>query len=78
MVGPILELASERKVPVLEHAGLNLLAEQSGAQHLIFGTHVPFSYPGSALVKRAVLPLDKDALAEMSSGNAVRTLGLPS
>ena len=60
------------------HGGLDLLVKQSGAQHLIFGTHVPFSYPGTALVKRSVLPLDEEALAEMSSGNAVRTLGLAS
>jgi predicted TIM-barrel fold metal-dependent hydrolase len=60
------------------HGGLDLLARQSGGKHLIFGTHVPFSYSGAALVKRSVLQLDEDAMEEMSSGNAVRTLGIAS
>ncbi len=58
------------------HGGLDLLAKQSGARHLIFGTHMPFSYPGAALVKRAVLHLDSGDMEMMSAGNALRTLGI--
>ena len=60
------------------HGGLELLASQSGSEHLIFGTHIPFSYPGVALVKRSLLSVDADTLERISHGNAVRTLGLSS
>ena len=58
------------------HGGLDLLAKQSGGQHLIFGTHMPFSYPGAALVKRQVLHLSPEEMAHVSAGNALRTLGI--
>ena len=35
---------------------------QGGADHLVFGTHAPFSYPSAATVKCAVLPVDEETL----------------
>lgn len=55
---------------------LALLAEESGGQHLLFGSHVPFSYMGSALVKRATLPADDKTLAQISYLGAARIFGL--
>ena len=44
---------------------LSEFIDQGGAKHLLFGTHLPFSYAGPALVKRAVLPVDDDTRAEI-------------
>ncbi|OGG45736.1 MAG: hypothetical protein A3F84_18485 [Candidatus Handelsmanbacteria bacterium RIFCSPLOWO2_12_FULL_64_10] len=49
---------------------------QGGASHLLFGTHLPFSYAGSALVKRATLPLNAEGLADVSYRNAAKIFGL--
>lgn len=58
------------------HRDVEVLVEQGGANHLVFGSHVPFSYPGSALVKRAILKVDKDTLENISYRNAKKILGL--
>jgi predicted TIM-barrel fold metal-dependent hydrolase len=55
---------------------LALLVEETGGQHLLFGSHVPFSYMGSALVKRATLPVDAETLAEISYLGAAHLFGL--
>lgn len=52
------------------------LVEQGGANHLLFGTHVPFSYPGAALVKRAVLPVDEETRKNISYRTAAKLLGM--
>jgi len=39
--------------------------KHGGADHLVFGSHVPISYIGPALVKRAVLPVDEDTREEI-------------
>ncbi|MGI6082869.1 MAG: amidohydrolase family protein [Limnochordia bacterium] len=51
------------------------IVEETGSRHLLFGTHVPFSYPESALVKRATLPVDAGTMEEISYRGAMR-LGL--
>lgn len=51
------------------------LIEAGGARHLVFGTHLPFSYAGPALIKRAVLPVDPDTLEAISSGTALALYG---
>jgi predicted TIM-barrel fold metal-dependent hydrolase len=51
---------------------LGLMLEDGGAAHLLFGSHVPFSYLGSALVKLATLPVDTEALADISYRSAAR------
>ena len=50
--------------------------EGGGAKHLLFGTHLPFSYAGPALVKRAILGVDADTLADISYRSASRILGI--
>ena len=55
---------------------LEALIEQSGAKHVVFGSHVPFSYPGAALVKRAILSVDAETMEDISYRNAVKILGL--
>lgn len=50
--------------------------EAGGARRLVFGTHAPFSYPGAAMVKRAVLPVSEEELEEISYRRAQRLLGL--
>jgi predicted TIM-barrel fold metal-dependent hydrolase len=55
---------------------LGPLIEQSGSKHVVFGTHVPFSYPGAALVKRAILSIDAETMADISYRNAAKILGL--
>jgi predicted TIM-barrel fold metal-dependent hydrolase len=55
---------------------LGLFIEQGGADHLLFGSHVPFSYLGSALVKRATLPVSPDTLENISYHNAAHIFGL--
>ncbi|MDA0748555.1 MAG: amidohydrolase family protein [bacterium] len=60
------------------HRDAEVLVEQGGANHLLFGSHVPFSYPGSALVKRALLKVDQNTLENISYRNAEKILGLNS
>lgn len=50
--------------------------EQGGSKHLLFGTHLPFSYAGPALVKRAILPVDGETLEDISYRTAARLFGL--
>lgn len=52
------------------------LLDEGGASHLLFGTHLPYSYGGPALVKRAILPVDDDALRDISYRTAERLLGI--
>ena len=47
---------------------------QGGADHLVFGTHAPFSYPSAATVKCAVLPVDEETLEEICHKRAERML----
>ena len=56
--------------------GLGALVEQSGSKHVVFGTHVPFSYPGAALVKRALLSVDVETGEDIDHRNAEKILGL--
>ncbi len=49
---------------------------QGGVKHLLFGTHLPFSYAGPALVKLAILPVDEESLADISHRNAGKIFGL--
>lgn len=58
------------------HRDAEVLVEQGGAGHLLFGSHVPFSYPGSALVKRAILKVDEETRADISCRNAAKILKL--
>ena len=46
--------------------------DEGGADHLVFGTHAPFSYPSAARVKCAVLPVDEETLAEICYKRAER------
>lgn len=55
---------------------LGLFIEQGGADHLLFGSHVPFSYLGSALVKRATLPVSPETLENISYHYAASIFGL--
>ena len=52
------------------------MIEEGGAGHLVFGTHLPLSYAGPALVKRAILPVDEETLADVSHRRAGRILGI--
>jgi len=51
---------------------LAVLIEEGGAPHVVFGTHLPFSYAGPALVKRALLNVDDQTLADISYRTAAR------
>ncbi|MDE2998500.1 MAG: amidohydrolase family protein [Gemmatimonadota bacterium] len=48
--------------------------DQGGADHLVFGTHAPFSYPSAARVKCAVLPVDDETLEAICYKRAERML----
>jgi predicted TIM-barrel fold metal-dependent hydrolase len=50
--------------------------EQGGEQHLIFGTHAPFSYPSAARVKSAVLPVTPEVLEDICYNRAAQILSL--
>lgn len=52
------------------------LLREAGTQHLLFGSHTPFSYEACALVKRAVLPADEPTKAEISYRAALRLFGM--
>ena len=52
------------------------MIEEGGAGHLLFGTHLPISYAGPALVKRALLPVDAEELEAISYKRAAEILGL--
>ncbi len=55
---------------------LDEFIEQGGADHLLFGSHVPISYIGPALVKRAVLPVDADTLEDICWNRAAAMFGV--
>jgi uncharacterized protein len=55
------------------HRDLETLVEAGGARHILFGSHVPFSYTASALVKLATLPVD-DVTRAAISGTMARDL----
>lgn len=44
--------------------------------HLVFGTHMPLTYPGCALVKLSLLDIDAKQQAAVEYGNAAEILGL--
>ena len=48
---------------------------QGGAEHLLFGTHLPFSYAAPALVKLAILPVDAETREDIGCRNAAKILG---
>lgn len=50
--------------------------EQGGADHLVFGSHVPVSYIGPAMVKRAVLPVDEATLDDICWNRAASMFGI--
>ncbi len=52
------------------------LIDQGGANHLLFGTHLPFSYAGPALVKRAILGVDPKTLEQISYKKALELFGI--
>ena len=52
------------------------LIDEGGANHLLFGTNLPISYAGPALVKREILPVDADTLENISHRTAARLLNL--
>lgn len=47
-----------------------------GEDRLLFGTGMPFHYPGPALAKLEILPAAESVKAKIRSGNAVRWLSL--
>ncbi len=55
---------------------LAVMIEEGGAGHFVFGTHQPFSYVASALVKLATLGVDEDLLTRIACGSANTILGL--
>jgi len=55
---------------------LGYLLEEGGANHLLFGTHLPFSYAGPALVKLAILPVDEETRANITHRTAQRLLNI--
>lgn len=50
--------------------------DEGGAQHIVFGTHLPFSYAAPSLVKRAILPVDGETLEDISYRTAARLFHL--
>ncbi len=48
--------------------------EAGGSDHLLFGTHAPFSYPAAARVKAAVLNVDAETLAAICHRRAAHML----
>lgn len=50
--------------------------EEGGADHLVFGSHVPISYVGPALVKRAILPVEAGTLDDICWNRAAKMFGL--
>lgn len=52
------------------------LVEKAGPGHLLFGTHLPFSYGTCATVKLHLLPVDDEARADIGYRTAQRLFGL--
>ena len=57
------------------HRDLESLVESGGAGHILFGSHVPFSYTASALVKLVTLPVDDETRAAISGAKAQELYG---
>ncbi len=57
------------------HRDLGTFIEDGGAGHVLFGSHVPFSYTASALVKLATLPVDDQTRAVISGARAQEMYG---
>ena len=55
---------------------LAYLIEEGGANHLLFGTHLPISYAGPALVKLALLPVDDKTRENIAHRTATNLLTL--
>ena len=53
---------------------LGYMIEEGGANHILFGTHLPFSYAGPALVKLAILPVDEETLEDIKYRTAAKLL----
>ncbi len=50
--------------------------DEGGADHLVFGTHTPFSYPSAARLKAAVLPVEPETLKKICWGRANQLMRL--
>jgi predicted TIM-barrel fold metal-dependent hydrolase len=48
--------------------------DEGGANHILFGTNLPLSYAGPALVKHAQLPVDAETLKNISYRTAAKLL----
>ena len=57
---------------------LGYMIEEGGANHLLFGTHLPFSYAGPALVKLAILPVDENTRSNIQYETAAKILNIHS
>ncbi len=55
---------------------LAYMIEEGGANHLLFGTHLPFSYAGPALVKLAILPVNDNARENIKYRTAAKLLNV--
>jgi predicted TIM-barrel fold metal-dependent hydrolase len=55
---------------------IGALVESLGEDRLLFGTGMPFHYPGPALAKMEILEVSEAVKTKIRSGNAVRWLGL--
>ncbi|MBI4875118.1 MAG: amidohydrolase family protein [Acidobacteria bacterium] len=55
---------------------IGLLLGSLGEDRLLFGTGMPFHYPGPALTKMEILPASETVKEKIRSRNAVRWLGL--
>jgi uncharacterized protein len=55
---------------------LSEFVANGGSNHLVFGSHVPISYIGPALVKRATLPVDTATLDDISWSRAASMFGI--
>lgn len=52
------------------------LIDEGGANHILFGTNLPLSYAGPALVKQAQLPVDAETLKDISYRTAAKLLDI--
>jgi uncharacterized protein len=50
--------------------------DEGGAKHILFGTNLPLSYAGPALVKFAQLPVDTDTLENISHRTSAKLLNI--
>ena len=57
---------------------LQVIIDGVGANHFVFGSHQPFSYTASALVKMATLGVDGDTYQNIAHKSATSILGIAS